>query len=333
MKFDRSMVACATLLCLATAWAADDPHAAHAGHAGHGPAIDRAKLPPASPGASDERIKPTREEANPSTHGEFRTVCGFSHMAFDDPLVYPREPGKSHLHVFFGNTGTNAFSTAATIAGSGNSTCRGGIANRSAYWVPATIDTRTGAPVKPALANLYYKNGYNGIRADQVRPFPKGLRMIAGDPTNTSDKGPWRFVCQGGGADGKEQRQIPDCPVGSQLVQMVFFPQCWDGKNLDSQDHKSHMSYPVNKRCPDTHPVPIPEITFNILYDVREPSISRYWRLASDAASPEVPPGHSMHGDWFDGWEPAVKEAWVKGCNQAARDCHSHLLGDGREIY
>ena len=326
----RSLLAAAMLTAMSIAHAVDDIHAAHAGH---GPTIDRARLPAPARGASDERIKPTNDEPAPSTHGEFRTVCGYSHMAFDDPLVFPREPGKSHLHVFFGNTGTNAFSTAASIAGSGSSTCRGGIANRSAYWVPATIDTRTGTPVTPAIANMYYKTGYNGIGADQVRPFPKGLRMIAGDATNTSTKGPWRFVCVGGGADGKERREIPDCPVGSQLNEMVFFPQCWDGRNVDSPDHKSHMSYPVNRRCPDSHPVAIPEITFNIQYDVREPGISRFWRLASDMYPSDQPAGRSMHGDWFDGWAPAVKEAWVKGCNQAARDCHSHLLGDGRQIY
>src|SRR5437764_1049725 len=106
----------------------------HLHHAGAGPAIDRARLPPPARGAGDERIKPTSEEPNPSTHGEFRTVCGYSHMAFDDPIVFPRAPGKSHLHVFFGNTRTDAWSTASSIAGSGNSTCRGGIANRSAYW-------------------------------------------------------------------------------------------------------------------------------------------------------------------------------------------------------
>ena len=326
----HTLVALATLVSMVTVTAADDPHAMHAGH---GPAIDRARLPAPTPGAGDERIKPAADAPVPSPHGEFRTVCGYSHMAFDDPLVYPREPGKSHLHVFFGNTGTNAYSTAATIAGSGNSTCRGGIANRSAYWVPATIDTRTGTPVKPAQAGMYYKNGYNGIRADEIRPFPKGLRMIAGDATNSSTKGPWRFVCVYPGGDNKEHREIPDCPVGSQLFQMVFFPQCWDGTNLDSPDHKSHMSYPVNRRCPESHPVPIPEITFNIQYDVREPGISRFWRLASDMYPSDQPGGRSMHGDWFDGWEPSVKEAWVKGCNQAARDCHSHLLGDGRQIY
>jgi len=320
-------------LAATTAARAEDHGAAHAAHAGDGPRIDRAKLPPRGRGAGDERIKPAKDVPKPSTHGEFRTVCGFSHMAFDDPIVFPRQPGRSHLHVFFGNTGADAHSTAASLAASGDSTCRGGIANRSSYWVPATIDTRTGAPVRPTLANIYYKNGYNGIRADQVQPFPKGLRMIAGDPTNTSTKGPWRFVCVGNGADGKERREIPDCPVGSQLIQMVFFPQCWDGRNLDSKDHKSHMSYPVNRACPASHPVPIPEITFNILYDVREPHATRGWRLASDAYSTDMAAGRSMHGDWFDGWNEDVKEAWLKGCNRAARDCHSHLLGDGREIY
>ena len=311
----------------------DDVAAVHAAHAGLGPTIDRRKLPAALPGAADERIRPTTEQPEASDHGEFRTVCGFSHMAFDDPIVFPAQPGKSHLHVFFGNTATDAFSTAATLATSGNSTCRGGIANRSAYWVPATIDTRTGVALRPATSNMYYKNGFNGIRADQIQPFPKGLRMIAGDATNTSTKGPYRFVCQGPGIDTKEHRDIPDCPVGSQLNEMVFFPQCWDGKNLDSPDHKSHMAYPVNRRCPASHPVAIPEITFNILYDVTEPHAAQYWRLASDMYSADIPAGHSMHGDWFDGWNPSVKEAWVKGCNQASRNCKSHLLGDGRAIF
>jgi hypothetical protein len=311
---------------------ADDDAAAM--HAGHGPRVDRSKLARRMNGASTtERIKPTAEQPKPGDQGAFRTVCAFSHMAFDDPLVFPGQPGKSHLHVFFGNTQTDAYSSAESIAGSGGSTCRGGIVNRSAYWVPATIDVRTGTPVKPAGSNMYYKNGYNGIGPAQVKPFPKGLRIIAGDPTNSSTKGPYRFVCQGRGADTKAHREIPECPVGSQLNQMVFFPQCWDGRNLDSRDHKSHMAYPVKRRCPDSHPVAIPEITFNILYDVTEPGISRHWRLASDMYGDDIPGGRSMHGDWFDGWKPEIRDAWVKGCNQAGRDCHSHLLGDGRAIY
>ena len=33
------------------------------------------------------------------------------------------------------------------------------------------------------------------------------------------------------------------CPDG--LRAQVFFPSCWDGVNLDSADHKSHMAYPT----------------------------------------------------------------------------------------
>jgi hypothetical protein len=34
--------------------------------------------------------------------GNFRFLCRASHLAADDPIVYPNQPGKSHLHHFFG---------------------------------------------------------------------------------------------------------------------------------------------------------------------------------------------------------------------------------------
>jgi len=63
----------------------------------------------------------------------FRTSCGFSHMAPDDPIVAPNLPRRSHLHTFFGNTGVDAFSNDDSIDNEGNSTCSGGIANRTGY--------------------------------------------------------------------------------------------------------------------------------------------------------------------------------------------------------
>src|SRR5262245_47196774 len=39
------------------------------------------------------------------------SVCGYSRTAKDDPIVYPGSPGLSHSHDFFGNDGTDAFST------------------------------------------------------------------------------------------------------------------------------------------------------------------------------------------------------------------------------
>ena len=45
--------------------------------------------------------------------GYFAVACGFSHRNQDDPIVYPRERGRSHDHTYFGNSSTNAFSTPA----------------------------------------------------------------------------------------------------------------------------------------------------------------------------------------------------------------------------
>ena len=296
--------------------------------------FDAAKIPTGSKGVAGEQIKATAEKPAPiGTEGAFRTVCDFSHMASDDPIVYPGQPGRSHLHAFFGNTGTSANSTAESLATTGNSTCRGGIVNRTAYWVPAMIDTLNGAPVKPSASSFYYKTGYGGIPVKNIQAFPAGLRMIAGDPMNSGPKGPFRFKCVGGGAEALVGSSIQNCPAGAALWQEIFFPQCWDGVNLDSPDHKSHMAYPSGGACPATHPIALPDITFNIIYNVAEANAPLRWRLASDGYDASLPAGYSSHGDWFNGWKSDIMAAFVKNCDQAAADCHAHLLGDGREIY
>jgi hypothetical protein len=51
--------------------------------------------------------------------------------------------------------------------------------------------------------------------------------------------------------------------------------RCWDGVNLDSPDHKSHVAYPTNGpalfsgtgtggACPSTHPVKIPQVMLEV---------------------------------------------------------------------
>lgn len=287
-------------------------------------------MPAGSQGYSEERIAPTTIALGaPSPHGAFRGVCDFSHMAFDDPIVFPGQPGRSHLHAFFGNTGVNANSTSDSIAQTGNSTCHGGTANRTGYWVPAVIDTRTGTPVRPTESLFYYKPGYNGVPAASIKAFPAGLRMIAGDPTNrTVPSSRIHFHCHNN--SNLTGSSFVNCPVGDDLVLVVEFPQCWDGVNLDSPDHKSHMSYATNG-CPASHPVPLPLITFNIHTPVTEPNQVMNWRLSSDNYS--GPAGYSMHGDWWNGWKPSVMDTWVRHCVNEGWDCHADLLGNGTTLY
>lgn len=264
--------------------------------------------------------------------GNFRTVCDPSHFSFDDPIVFPGQVGRSHMHLFFGNTGTTANSTEASIRDTGNSTCRGGTVNRSAYWVPALIDTATNLPRVPIESNFYYKSGYLGVNPIDIHPMPAGLRMIAGSAANTADPGfgsPYTWVCHNAGTN--RGPTVPDCAVGDQVEMSISFPQCWDGQNLDSPDHKSHMAYARGAGCPASHPVALPEVSFHVLYPVTSAGQTAGWRLSSDNYS--GPAGYSAHADWFNGWKQEISDTWGRECVKAARDCHSHLLGDGRAIY
>jgi hypothetical protein len=307
-----------------------------------GPTVDLTRIPLGSKGYSDVRVRQTSSSPaeQPTKHddttgGEFRTHCDYSHMSFDDPIVYPGQVGRAHLHTFFGNTRAWAGSTAFSIAETGNSTCAGGIANRTAYWVPTLIDTKDGTALAPEGSIWYYKNGWGGIPAKDIRPMPKGLRMIAGNPNGKRPEdvvhGGWG--CWNGGG-GLRPAVRTDCAVGDYVVMTVVFPQCWNGKDLDSSDHISHLSYEVkNGQCPAAYPVAIPQISLNLKYLVRDASAPARWRLSSDMYPTTQPGGYSVHADWFDGWQEDIKNAWVQHCNTAGFDCHGFLLGDGRTLY
>ena len=299
-----------------------------------------AKLQRPVGGWSADMLLKTSEVAPASDIGAFRTGCQVAKFANDDPIVYPGQPGKSHPHTFFGNTGVDAFSTAASLATTGNSTCRGGTINRSAYWVPSMVDTATGGLLAPMFeSNFYYKTGY-ALPPSVITAMPPGLRMIAGD-AGGNPSAPSQaviYACVWDGGNSNWQKSIPDCPVKgtSWLIMGVDFPQCWDGVNLDSPDHKSHMANPVNVKanntgnCPADHPVAIPAIAFQILYQVKVSGETTKWRLASDKYDASQPAGYSGHGDWFNGWKPEIVDVWVQKCDREQKDCHSHLLGDGR---
>lgn len=328
--------------CLLLAWGSiGGCGAARGSDASHhdGPFVNDALIPAGSAGFSSDLVRTTTERPVSSAEGSFRVVCDYSHMKYDDPIAYPGEPGKSHLHAFFGNTAVDAFSTGDSIATSGNSTCVGGTANRSAYWAPALIDTKEGRPLVPAQAIFYYKTG--AALPGDVQPLPWGLRMIAGDHTNA---GPLpvdkyditqRWSCEGASPDPGFSSAIINCPVGSLVVQQVFFPQCWDGVNLDSPNHKSHMAYlsGAGAKCQADHPIPVPQITFNLKYQVKEANAPLRWRLASDHYDQTLPGGYSSHADWVNGWKADILKTWVTNCENPSKDCHASLLGDGREIW
>jgi Domain of unknown function (DUF1996) len=240
------------------------------------------------------------------------------------------------MHTYFGNLTADAYSTGASLLADGNSTCDGGTLNRSAYWVPSIIDG-TGNAIVPDYNMIYYKSGYQGLSPSQVaRTLPVGLKMLAGDMKATAPQGvePWErninWSCSTEGWQGRKS-YIPACAAGAEILAEIQFPQCWDGKNLDSADHRSHVAYgKYGVGCPASHPVGLPSISYNIHYKVPAGGTSG-WRLASDMYT-GGPGGYSMHADIITAWNEVASWIWLNQCVRRNADCNVGQMTDGYRL-
>jgi hypothetical protein len=232
--------------------------------------------------------------------------CAFSHMAMDDPIVYPRQPGASHDHSFVGNTTTNAYSTLRSLR-AGTSTCKRG-GETAAYWMPTLL--LNGQMVAPTSATIYYRRK----TLAPLRAFPAGFKMIAGDRSATSPQGMQVTFWNCGAASGvAASTEVPTCPdTRAQSLRLhVNFPSCWDGKHLDSADHKSHVAYPVRGACPVSHPVAVPAISL----------IYRYPITGGSGVSLSSGGRYSAHADFFNAWRQGTLVSLVNSCLNALRHC------------
>ncbi len=184
---------------------------------------------------------------NPSVwheDGKFRFLCNFSHLNYDDPILFPGVPGATHLHLFFGNRSANYASTYASLRASGDGTCDGGPLNRSAYWMPAMIDTNLNQVRIPQDFQWYYvvyrswlieqvspvcvSQGGSGLLSDgraaacpqmPVKKLERGIRAVYGFKTSAGSlpygtagaamlDGAWSCHTTGGGQQGGLYRYL-----------------------------------------------------------------------------------------------------------------------------
>lgn len=290
--------------------------------------------------------------AAPDVVGAFRFICMPGQLKADDPIVYPGQPGRSHLHQFFGNNLADANSTYESLRTTGNSTCMSPV-NRSAYWMPAVLNGK-GQVVRPDYVSIYYKRRplSDPIVSDPNHPqyqgkgvtLPNGLRFIFGrDMLNLAGPktGAFSFACDGPTApsgmswDNLEDAQA-GCPVDNRIGARISAPDCWDGKNLDSADHRSHVSYGSYGswgyyKCPTSHPYVIPAFTMGAWFTQ---AAGETYSLVSD--SMDTSPGHkrgdTFHADFFMAWDPGVHDAWEKNCLDKMLNCSAGDLGNGKQI-
>lgn len=302
------------------------------------------------------RAQVTANRNGTSSTGVFRLNCAAGEITRDDPVVYPGQPGKAFLRQNFGNSSATAASNYASLRTSGTSTCMSRV-ERSHYSLPAMLDGR-GNVVRPDYVALTFErtaavdpkchpeqdSGAIGI----CIPFPNGLRFSFGFDFQRPDAQPTgnlRFACQGATAGTGEyaslEQALSNCPGkpsgGSynRLEAMIDAPSCWDGKNLDSADHRSHTAYPVKgwlggEQCPSTHPYHIPSMRLVVWYTVDE-SIPN-WRFASDEAVTGARPGSTFQANWFGAWDNQVMATWLDNCINKKLDCPAGNLGNGKQI-
>jgi hypothetical protein len=236
----------------------------------------------------------------------FVSSCTFSHRAPDDPIVFFGQPGASHDHSFVGNRTTHASSSLSSLLMAGTTCHRPG--DTAAYWMPTLLVN--GKQVMPMHAQIYYRRR----TMQHVEAFPPGFRVVAGDAKATTPQSLRVTFWNCGARTGlPPSSTVPTCPDARRhaLRLHVTFPSCWDGQNLDSADHQSHVAYPVRRRCPSTHPHALPQISL----------IYRYPTTGGPGTTLASGGQFSGHADFFNAWNQGELQRLVDACLNALRHC------------
>ena len=289
--------------------------------------------------------------------GQFRITIAPVRIDSDDPIVFPGVKGKAHLHIFFANTSTNYQSNNASLLNA-KTTANGGNANKTAYWMPAMIDTAIGTAMFPASGIFYYKTSEGGQAGGAVvEPLPQGLKGIAGAPSansqatrtdNTSFSCLLRPDVTATGlnpgqknADTGKLGSIPECSgkYYNILKADVIFTTCLadDGTGkikLDSPDHRSHwqpgsgdVSTPTSNGCTVAFPHRITAIEQVVSYTIDQNQNTKTWRLSSDNYSSSIEGGYSLHADYWAMWKNYWMNRMTNQCNRIPGNCGTSYIG------
>ena len=260
-----------------------------------------------------------------ASHG-VRVYCGVSHFAFDDPVVHPNKPDAAHLHMFWGNTASNAFSNLDTLFSDGLSSCEGGLKNKSSYWMPAVFN-ELDEVVLPESVISYYKSFSSTPSFDRnsIMPIPNGLEMLTTKQVKNS--GPWNFSIESTFDNGKES-----------ISMRLLFPNCLsvnqDGTPiLKSANNISHLAFAdasgnTSGDCPTSHPYRMPQLSYNLLFAI---PMNSGWYLASDHNV--AMQGQSLHADYIAAWDETTMNRIVQCNRELRKECEFVSYENGNTLF
>ncbi|EFL29694.1 membrane protein [Streptomyces viridochromogenes DSM 40736] len=306
------------------------------GQAGNGPvAADFAPITSVQPGAGSPR------QGKQASRGTFTTDCGVNENGLfnsDNIIAAPGVTnGAHHFHDYVGNQANNAFASDQDLTNAGTSCADEG--DKSSYYWPVLrlqngsreqdaekpgggIEGNAGEIVTPEQVTLNFEGNPRG----KVTAMPRLLRIITGDaksfvngPANANAS--WSCT-------GFEDRQLKDkyplCPQGSDVVRTFRFQSCWDGRNIDSANHRTHMAFAdAAGNCPSGFR-PVPQLVQRIVYDVDAPSLDDGGRttplFAVDSFPEQLHKPVTDHGDFINVFDEGLMREMVD-CINDGRKC------------
>ncbi|KAI0245872.1 hypothetical protein BJV78DRAFT_1287032 [Lactifluus subvellereus] len=255
----------------------------------------------------------------PSANAFWRLPCAGPVLnARVDPIVSPGI-ASGHAHTIMGSDAIGLTTTFDDLRNSDCTTCKVKD-DKSAYWVPELFYQYKNGSFQAATHGGMLRFPVNET-VSVVQAFPDGLRMLAGNPylrnnTGTLEAKAITWNCLNFHArPGPQTSGFPstNCPDG--LRAQVFFPSCWDGVNLDSPDHKSHMAYPDRVDsgiCPLSHPIRLISIFYEVYFSVAPfNALNEGGRFVLSNGDPT---GYGLHGDFMNGWDRNVLSRAVATC-------------------
>jgi hypothetical protein len=280
-----------------------------------------------------QNVKPDSgddDTKNFSSPGTFVEKCGRNeegHFNSDNVIAAPGvENGAQHLHDYVGNTSTDGFSTDDSLS-KADTTCDNN--DLSTYYWPvlrlqgqrdnsdtarqSTKDGNIGKILTPDSVLIQFR----GNEKNKVDAMPRFLRIITGDAkahSKGAENARAQWTCSG--FENRRTTKYPLCPNGSKVVRILDFPSCWNGKNTDSIDHRSHIVFPDdNGQCKGDFK-PVPQLRYVLSYDVPQNQI-----FALDGFPTEKHDPITDHGDFINVAPDNLMQRMV-GCINDNQNCN-----------
>jgi uncharacterized protein DUF1996 len=277
--------------------------------------------------------KVTRSNIDPkpgrnASKGTFSSRCGTNQNKHNNPdnfIVAPGvKNGAHHLHDYVGNLSADGSSTNDSLAAAGT-TCGNG--DKSTYYWPVirVRDKKGGGTasepenphnignvVQPRSVSLLFR----GNAQSKVVAMPQFMRDITGDAKaaiNGGANGNAKWTCTG--FTNRFTTKYPICPRGSQLQRVLDFASCWDGKNIDSTNHRTHVVFPDKTGACPAGTKAIPQLRMTLTYDLPRRAL-----FAVDAFPEVLHNPITDHGD-FVNVMPADLMNRAVSCINSGRNC------------